>query len=90
MTEGIPGSRVAFIPDYDYEDELKMEKEAVNYDLQEHRFRCYFSNAFISSGNRGFKVYLKYHLIHCWVFIFNMILKLIIDNDDSRCYNIDR
>lgn len=33
VTEGIPGSRVAFIPDYDYEDELKMEKEAVNYDL---------------------------------------------------------
>lgn len=33
QTEGIPGSRVAFIPDYDYENELKMEKEAVNYDL---------------------------------------------------------
>lgn len=32
VTEGIPGSRVAFIPDYDYEDELKMEKEAVNAD----------------------------------------------------------
>ncbi|MCR5057651.1 MAG: hypothetical protein K6A81_03420 [Clostridiales bacterium] len=32
VTEGIPGSRVAFIPDYDYEDNLKMEKEAVNYD----------------------------------------------------------
>ncbi|MBQ5966347.1 MAG: M56 family metallopeptidase [Clostridiales bacterium] len=32
VTEGIPGSRVAFIPDYDYENELKMEKEAVNAD----------------------------------------------------------
>ncbi len=32
VNEGIPGSRVAFIPDYDYEDELKMEKEAVNAD----------------------------------------------------------